>query len=39
MALNVANALDRGYFSYIASNNNVHVGDPRKLTLSLGVPF
>ena len=38
-ALNVSNALDRGYLTYVASNNNLRSGDPRKLTLSLLVPF
>ncbi|MFI5336009.1 MAG: TonB-dependent siderophore receptor [Opitutales bacterium] len=38
-ALNIGNVLDRAYLSYVASNNNVHAGDPRKLTLSLTVPF
>jgi iron complex outermembrane receptor protein len=38
-ALNISNALDRGYLSYVASNNNVHAGDPRKLTFSLTTPF
>jgi len=38
-ALNVSNALDRAYFSYVASNNNVHPGDPRKITTSVTVSF
>ncbi len=39
LALNITNALDRGYFSYIASVTNVHAGDPRKITASLTMPF
>lgn len=39
LALNITNALDRGYFSYIASITNVRTGDPRKLTVSFTTPF
>ena len=39
LALNISNALDRGYLSYVASNNNVHAGDPRKVTVSATLPF
>ncbi len=38
-ALNVANALDRSYVSSARTNFNVFPGEPRKLTLSLNVPF
>lgn len=39
IALNIQNALDRGYLAYVASNNNLRSGDPRKLTFSLTAPF
>ena len=38
-ALNVSNALDRSYISSVRTNFNVFPGEPRKLTLSLNVPF
>ena len=38
-ALNVANTLDRSYISSARTNFNVFAGEPRKLTLSLNVPF